>query len=229
MKRFTSAVAFAVGLVSVGTFAHGAQISLVPANVIGTSGSYPDPRFPASNILDTQTGDVHEIGQSASPTSSGFWLNPDNGPANAYITIDLGAEYQLSEIDLFNTHNGDYNDRGTGDFLIVGSKQATDTGGGNFEITPGTAVTLVSGTLTAANNGTDPIPAQAFSVTNTGFYRYIAFEPKSVAVSGTECCNGSTTSYGLNELRAFGTTPEPASFALTAIIGVGLLSRRRRT
>jgi hypothetical protein len=37
-----------------------------------------------------------------------YWLNPDNGPANAYIVIDLGAAYHIVSIDLFNTHNSEF-------------------------------------------------------------------------------------------------------------------------
>ena len=72
--------------------------------------------FPASSILDHQTGTINE------PTQDGsYWLNSDNGPANAYIVIDLGAAFHLGSFDLFNTHNANFNDRGTGDFSIEAS------------------------------------------------------------------------------------------------------------
>ena len=96
-----------------GAFA--SQISLSPSNVIGFLGEY-NSFFPASSILDHQTGTINE------PTQDGsYWLNSDNGPANAYIVIDLGAAFHLASFDLFNTHNANYGDRGTGAFKIEAS------------------------------------------------------------------------------------------------------------
>src|SRR4051812_12435964 len=97
----TLKVAAVLLLSSAGAFA--AQVPLTPSNVIGGSGSYGGEfnsgQFNALQILDDQSAIVTE------PTQNGFWLNPDGGPANAYITVDLGAYYHLNRFDLFNAHN----------------------------------------------------------------------------------------------------------------------------
>ena len=118
MKRLTTiAIAVSVGLMMlfVARRADASQISLSPANVIGFFGQY-STLFPASAILDHQTGTISEPAQNGS-----YWLNSDNGPANAYIVIDLGAAFHLGSFDLFNTHNANFNDRGTGAFSIEAS------------------------------------------------------------------------------------------------------------
>src|SRR5690242_1768176 len=92
--------------------ASASQILLTPADVIGFNGVY-DSTFLARNILDHQTGTISECCQDGS-----YWLNSDNGPADAYIVIDLEAAYQLTALELFNTHNAYFNDRGTGNFSI---------------------------------------------------------------------------------------------------------------
>ena len=85
------------------TTCFGSQIPLSPTNVIGGSGSYGGDwqtgSFNATAILDQQTGPVSDT------FGISYWINPDDGPFNAYIVIDLGAAYHLSSLDLFNTHN----------------------------------------------------------------------------------------------------------------------------
>ena len=186
------------------------QLVLSPSNVIGASGSY-GANFQADNILDQQTG-------TATDVSGNYWLNPDNtGAASVFITVDLGAAYTLEFIQLFNTHNGPWVDRGTGNFTILGANAVTDLGGGNFRVS-GTTATLVSGTLSALYGG-DP-PAVTFDVTDTGAYRYLSFQPTSVASAITP---PSSTAYGLNEMRVFITAvPEPATW-MTWLAGLAAL------
>jgi hypothetical protein len=158
--------------------AFGSLIPLTPANVIGFLGAYPGP-FPASSILDHQTGTITEPAQDGS-----YWLNSDNGPANAYIVIDLGAGFQLASFDLFNTHNANFGDRGTGSFSIQASNSiAPGVGSSSGSDLSGTIVTLVSGTLLAANPSplSGPLVAQTFLSSNSGTFRYIRFSPQSVA------------------------------------------------
>ncbi|CAM3067380.1 PEPxxWA-CTERM sorting domain-containing protein [Sphingomonas antarctica] len=202
--------------------ANAAQIVLAPANVYATTGDY-NGTFSADNIFDQQTGAIDENAQDGS-----YWLNPDNGNVNAAISIDLGSKYRLSSFDLFNTHNAQYNDRGTGNFSIVASNSASFT----------TFTTIASGTLNPEQQGT-PLSAQTFTSLNTGAYRYLQFRPTSVAtapdgVHQSPCCgtNPAEHVFGLNELRVsgVGAVPEPANWALM-IGGFGLIgaaSRRRR-
>lgn len=191
-----------------------AQLTLAPASVIGSSGYYTACcSFQPGNIFDQQTGVVTES------FGGGYWLNPDNGPVNAYITVDLGAVYSLSGVTLFNTHNGPYADRGTGNFQIFGSN--TVAGGA---LVGGTS--LLSATLSPETSG-NPAP-QSFAL--GGSYRYISFNPTSVSVGGSPCCGANV--YGLDELKVFGATvPEPATWGMM-IVGfgmVGFATRRRPT
>ena len=204
------------------TAAAAVQLSLAPANIIGSSGDYQlNNQFAAGSILDQQTGPIDETVQL------GYWLNPDNGPAAAFLTVDLGAVQSLASLTLFNTHNAGYNDRGTGNFTITASNAVVDLGGGNFTLS-GAVATIVNGTLTAQAHGT-PLVGQGF--TAAGSYRYLSFNPTSVSVSGTPCCGANV--YGLNELRVFttdvGVVPEPEAWALmlAGFAMIGLAQRRR--
>jgi hypothetical protein len=207
--------------------ADAAQILLAPANVIGYNGVYNTGTYGADNILDAQIGAISEQAQDGS-----YWINSDNGPANAYIVIDLGSTFHLASFTLFNTHNANFNDRGTGDFSIEAANAVGIGPGGSvgFDLA-GPIATLVTGTLTAASQAVDPLVAQNFTSSDSGLYRYIRFSPHSVAVSGSPCCGANV--YGLNELRAFdgpvtSEAPEPASLALfgAGLLGVGLLRKR---
>ena len=222
MKRFALVIVFAFASVP-SVFA--AQIPLSPANVIGFFGQYSG-LFPASAILDHQTGTISE------PTQNGsYWLNSDNGPANAYIVIDLGAAFHLGSFDLFNTHNAMFNDRGTGLFSIEASNSISPGVFGSGSDLSGLTVTLVSGTLLAASSNTDPLAPQTFVASDPGSYRYIRFSPHTVATSSTPCCG--TNTYGLNELRAFDAplseVPEPATMTLLGggLAVFGLLRKKR--
>jgi hypothetical protein len=197
--------------------------------VIGGSGSYGGNwltgTFNATSIFDQQTGPVSDnFGVS-------YWINPDDGPQNAYIVIDLGAAYHLSSLDFFNTHNSNFGDRGTGDFTIEAGNSITNLGAPGFDLT-GPTVVILNGTLAAAPVA-DPINAQSFTLSDPGTYRYIKFEPHTVAAAGTPCCGANV--YGLNELRVFetpvttdGSVPEPAPLALltSGLAAIALLRRR---
>ena len=202
----------AVALLAMPAAGNAAQIVLSPASVVGSSGFYTACcNFNPGSILDQQTGAVTES------FGAGYWLNPDNGPADAYITIDLGAVYSLSSISLFNTSNGDYGDRGTGSFQILGGNSVT----GGMINAPSVAV---SGVL-AADEPSTTRTAQVFAA--AGSFRYISFNPTGVASFNDPW---GANVYGLNELRVEGATvPEPAAWTLM-IAGfgmVGVAARRR--
>lgn len=217
-----------MGSLVVATSCFGGQVLLSPSNVIGGSGSYggnwQSGSFNATEVLDQQTGPVTDI------FTASYWLNPDNGPAGAYIVIDLGAAYHLTSLDLFNTHNTPYGDRGTGDFSIEAGNSVTNLGAAGFDLTGATTV-ILNATLLGVPIS-DPIAGQSFSLSDPGTYRYIKFEPHTVATSGNNCCGANN--YGLNELKAFegpvstdGAAPEPGPMALLAS-GLAALALLRR-
>ena len=217
-------LAVAAALALTPTTASAVQLILAPTNVIGASssysGGYATGTFAAGNIFDQQTGAIVE------PVQTNYWIAPDNGTADAFITIDLGVEQTLASLSFFNTHNANYNDRGTGGFTLTASNSVADLGGGNFALT-GAITTVTSGTLAAEAQG-NTLTEQSFAAAGT--FRYLSFNPTSVNVSGTPCCGANV--YGLNELRVFTTdsaVPEPATWALllTGFAVTGLALRRR--
>jgi hypothetical protein len=203
-------------------------IPLTPSNVIGFLGAYPGP-FPASSILDHQTGIITEPSQDGS-----YWLNSDNGPANAYVVIDLGAAFHLASFDLFNTHNANFGDRGTGAFSIEASNSIVPgaPGSSGSDLSGFVTLALVPVGPLAAENPTPlngPLTAQTFLSSDPGSYRYIRFSPHSVASFNAPCCGANV--YGLNELRVFDaptTVPEPATMAIfgLGLAVIGLLRKR---
>ena len=204
--------------------ANAAQIILTPGDVIGSSGSYMEgpsaDNFSPGSIFDQQTGPVSDVFNSNT-----YWINPDNGSADAFITIDLGGEFSLTSADLFNTHNGPYGDRGTGDFTIIAGNAVTLDGAYGYVIS-GPHTVVFSGTLNAAPVS-DPISAQTFDALNTNGFRYLEFLPTSVASINNPCCGANV--YGLNELRVFA-VPEPGAWALMlfGFGGLGMVLRSRR-
>ena len=217
--------------------ASAAQIVLTPASVIGDTGSYTFGSTgtthhgdqPAGRIFDQQTGPITEV------YTVGYWINGDNGPANAFITIDLGAAYNLTSFNLFNTSNGFNGDRGTGAFSIAASNAIAVAGANGFTLA-GPIVTIANGSLTAQSTS-GFLTAQTFGTLSGTAFRYLQFLPTSVA-SANQIVNGIQNNYGLNELRVFGdraagAVPEPASWAMMiagfSAIGFGLRNRRKHS
>lgn len=206
-----------------------AQVILSPGSVIGNTGSYGNLQT-AANIFDQQTEPVYDT----TPGVYHYWINTENGPQNAYITVDLGANYSIASFDLFNTHNAFYGDRGTGNFSIIAGNSVALDGSNGFTLT-GPTTTIAVGTLAAAPIN-DPIAAQSFTSLSSSTFRYLQFLPTSVASVNTPCC--SANEYGLAELRVFagaptvGGVPEPASWAMMlagfGIVG-GVMRRRSGT
>jgi hypothetical protein len=214
------------------------QITLSPSNAIGGTPVYnslnvasPAPFNQgveaAGDIFDNQTGPVSE------PTHTGFWLNPDandGGSNQPYILVNLGGPYQLSSIELFNTHNSTSNNRGTSHFEILGGN-AVATSGGNGYVLSGPSTMLVNCSANCALSsvvGDDPIPGQSFTPTDVvNDYQYLEFIGISV-VAGAK----TSTSFGLNEMRVFGTAAPVPELPAPLMLGTGVLvpwiARRRR-
>jgi hypothetical protein len=141
--KFLSTI-FVILICSVSGLAKANQITLDTSNVIGSSGAF-DNRFLAKYVLDNQTGSITETEQNANDVNGGYWLQSVAPGANtvSWFTIDLGSAFNIDFIELFNTHNAQYFDRGTGDFRILASN-SVNSGTGDFD---GTGVQVIASTL----------------------------------------------------------------------------------
>lgn len=224
---FRNHLTFALGLsfsALVSASAAGQQIVLGSGSVIGGSPIYDSPSFngpdySALNVVDAQTGEI-----GAEIQGLGYWITPNAATGDsAYFTVDLGAPYFLSEIELFNTHNGYYYDRGAAGFVIEASNAVNQ----GYDLVNG--VTILAGNLAAEM---DSAPSANGFTSSNGLdtdgtaYRYLRFT--TVSFHG----NGG----GLNEIRVYGSSvapepvPEPATAAAAAgamALGCVVGSRRR--
>jgi hypothetical protein len=168
--------------------------------------------FPASRVTDGSSAD-------SNGTRSSYWLGREL-QTDQNFTVDLQGIYRVDEIDLRNAHNTQFNDRGTGEFFILG---ATAVDANNELIDP---VFILAGRLTNTS-GQEIITPDVFTVANglnVADVRYLRFEA-STYVDSTNGFGG----VGLNEIEVYGTlVPEPASIVLMAIAGVIVGWRRLR-
>ena len=205
--------------------------------VIGGSGDYSNGDFNTGGGFDTQnvtngqnatpdndTGGITEPDQDGS-----YWLGRQ-GVSSGYFVIDLGTPRAIGSFEIFNTRNGPYDDRGTGDFEIYGSNSLVASGTPGYGSDLGGAVALLAaGTLTEqtypggfGSQGNTPIVSDVFASGSTGPFRYIRFNALSVGAAndrGFAIDNG----LGLNELRVLSPVPEPGTFLLGVVSLLGIL------
>ena len=183
--------------------------------VIKASGSYDgggDPinagLFPASKVTDMQLDE--QIGGSFS-----YWIGRDNVQGE-YFILDLGDDVRIEGLELQNTHNRGYNDRGTAGFEIWA---AMGVDANNELIDP---KLVMEGVLPDRFGAGDDIPFDVFSADAGDFDatwgRYVQF----VATSHWG------VSSGLNEIRVLATVPEPATLTLLGLGALALARKRRR-
>jgi hypothetical protein len=203
-----------------GTAAWGGQIALGTSNVIGGSATYSGAWngsasggiYNATHIFDIPTG----------PVGAGSLYWRCSGCGDPYISIDLGAPYVITSVELFNTRDNGSIYIGIADFyLAAGNSKVWNALDQGYRLS-GDTTTILSNTLTTSSD--NPVPGQTFSVSDTGAYRYLELRPTSLPPLAL--------AYGLYQMRVFGdegSAPEPACFGL---IGLGLstclLASRRR-
>lgn len=158
--------------------------------IIDGSGSWQNDvfngaNFPARNVTDGSAIDIF---------ASSYWLGRE-GMTDEYFTLDLQAVHHVDRIELRNTHNTQYFDRSTGEFVIFG---ATAVDASNQLINP---FPLLSGTLTVLPPGGDPaaiIPIDSFTSANglnSADARYLKFETISSGYGNNNV--------GLNEISVY--------------------------
>ncbi len=159
--------------------------------VINGSGAYrsnpfnvPDAagNFTAQNVTDGSTSDVFGVN---------YWLGRE-ATLNEYFILDLDNIIGISQIRLRNTHNTQYNDRGTADFQIWVSTEIDQS---KQLVNPRL---ILSGTLTNVN-GMSQIPADVFDA-DRGLVRTDARYVKFIALTA----NNAGNNVGLNEIEIYG-------------------------
>ena len=99
-------------ILSGGLMSHGATVLMNVARTAGFIEHTPNYNgtFPVQKVID---GSVAE----AQTDPASYWITP-NGTSPIYFIMDLRGEYPIESISLYNTHNRQHNDRGTGPFKV---------------------------------------------------------------------------------------------------------------
>jgi len=165
--------------------------------VINYSGQYSSA-FDVSKVTDMRLDEEYAGVMS-------YWIGRNNTP-NEFFTLDLGGLFLIDGIELQNTHNRGYNDRGTREFEIWA---ATEVDGANNLINP----QLILDSVMANRWGTGyDIPFDVFSAAAGDF---AAFEGRYVQFVANSYWGVSS---GLNEIRLMGFyIPEPSTFLIWAL------------
>lgn len=210
-------------LLAVATAARADIILLTPAAAIGGTPTFLNSdykgqfnisaNYVAGNLFNQQTGAVNVTTQQGN-----VWFGTDlagNGPVNRWVTIDLGAAYSLSHIEVFNSNQAD---RGTGEISLYGANAI------EVDADPFNGYTLTSPTLLINNvsltyaSGVNPIANNTFTVGNQTAFRYLQIWTLSYANTPL-----TPTGTGLAELRVFEAEPipEPGTWAAAALLAGG--------
>jgi hypothetical protein len=167
-------------------------IPLTPASAIGGSpvffnNAYNDlgSVYRPGNLFNQQSGVVD---MSTQPGNA--WFPSDTyGATNRFVTIDLGARYVLSSIEIFNSNQAD---RGTGSFSLSASN-STAAGGTEGSLPTGQVVsspTVLLGATPLTSSTSNPVTGQTFSITDTTAYRYLTLTAINVPSSGGTFVDG---------------------------------------
>ncbi len=208
-----------VGLNEILVYSESLSANVAAGKPVTASGFLPGyPDFVPQNVVDQRIDDFRAgtayFDHARNGSLASYWLGRI-GQEDEWIVIDLGAPMTIDRVDLQNTHNTTYDDFGTQDFRIEASVD-----GQSF-------TTVFSGTLADARGTGDQIPIESFSVADGDFAafnaRYVRFWAESYYGNGA----------GLNEIFVFASVPEPSTWLLLSLGGLGLLAagggaRRRR-
>jgi len=207
-------------------------IFLTPSAAIGGTPTFLDADYKgdfntgagyaAGNLFNQQTGDVNVTTQQGN-----VWFGTDlsgAGPVNRWVTIDLGAAYSLSYVEIFNSNQAD---RGTGAVSLYGANAI------EIDADPFNGYTLTSSTQLLNNasltyaSGVNPIAGNIWTIGDATPYRYLQIVALSYANTPLE-----PTGTGLAEFRVYeaAPVPEPGTWAAAALLagGAALVRWRQR-
>ncbi len=187
------------------------QVPLTPASVIGGSGSWNSELWNAGPFAAGQVADhpgvfsfrgIREPNQNSGDANGGFWLGKE-GDEEEFFVLDLGQEYRVSGIWLFQTHNATFNDRSTNGFEIYGANAVQpiidpdEPQAGGMDLVD--AVLVASGNLERQVVADDPIEPQRVEVGWPGpCIRYMRFSTLGPPHDGR---GTRQRSVGLNEIN----------------------------
>ncbi len=159
--------------------------------------------FPAYNLTDGDLNDQYP----GDAQGRSFWLGPDGQTGD--VIVDLVDTFTIDRVDLQNSHNGGYHDRGVEDFTLLVS---TD-GASWSEVTTGTLTQFVS------SGAIQNIPVESFM-----------FDPIDARFVKLQIDSIHGASAGLNEIRVYSAVPEPGTLALAllGLLGLAAVARRKR-
>lgn len=159
------------------------------SNITATAGSEFAANFGPDNMVDGETlegfTNVGTAGPPVRPANhqDNHWISAD-GILTETVTFDLGGTYDLTELQVLNTSNTNWNDRETDTFTI-----ATSIDGGTNYSAPGDPITLQGYT-----DGFQSVPLDVSGVTHVQLV--VTNDPAAGADTGT-----ADSSVGLNEVR----------------------------
>ena len=165
-----------------------ANVALQKA-VINASGHYPSLTFDQApqGGLDFKAQHVTD-GSDTDVFSGNYWLGRE-GVANEWFIVDLGSPVAMKQLLIRNTHNFQYNDRGTLNFRVFA---ASSVDASNLLVSP---VQILTGTLTSAASQS-PIIAQAFTAQN-------GLTPVTARYLKFESLTAVNNNAGLNEFEVY--------------------------
>jgi len=175
----------------------GSAVPLTAASV--TASAIYNSQFPAAAVVDGSWADAW------TGSNNDFWLLPNN--RTGYLQFDLAENWMLQGLEIHNTDNRTYHDRGTLAYHLDISPDPTFA----------SAKTIAAGTLQTFAEGW-----HTRLVDSDEFWRYARLYVDDY--SGSASAAGG----GLAEVRLYGITPEPTSLSLLALGALALLRRRRR-
>lgn len=220
-----------------------ATVGISNAAVIAGTTATTSSEYGGGVELSTDLVDAADLNASNEHLSSAFgggtnWLSSNGSlAADQWVYIDLGAEYDLSEVQIWNynsssTGAGEVSRRGVDDYeLFVGVTGATlPVAASSTAFVLAGWSSVASGNLVKGPDSDPNSPGTAYaldagntiSVTNTSV-RYIGIQIGSRQGPDPYTAN----SVGLGQIQVI-SVPEPSSSALLGLGGLALILRRRK-